>query len=267
MPTTAVLARALDAFDVFLVGRSDDGTLWFSRDDGLPVDDTVVWSDADPAEVTVAQAEAGASIVWRARPTLVEPAHAAAATPPGAEAEADDQPEVDDSTADDDWTPEDAVIGGGEEPEESEDPIEAEVVADEQLRLVEEVEARTDELEARVTELILDSVTEDRFAAMGVEHRGSPLTITASARTALSRVADDAGVLAALRVRLANMGEPPADLTERLSAVVERLDKLEAELADLVERSVEAADLDAVLSEMAGSAEDEATVDETQPPG
>lgn len=204
------LSAALDAFDVYQAGEAPDGTIFFTRDPRVPIDDTVVWIGSDPSTtMTVVEAEARfGEVVWLMEPELVvESAQVAAAAAPTL----DEVPVV--------------------------DPVASEVDETARLALIGEVETRVGQLEAMIADLILDSVADAAFVD------GSPDVVVEvedqQARAAAVGIPESLGDLTGLCARLAAM-EPVEsdDVATRLEAVMERLTALEEQISTLMEDDV-----------------------------
>jgi hypothetical protein len=242
-----MLDTVISAFDLFVVGSVEDsGALILSRDGRTPVDETVVFLATDPeAEMTLTEAESKlGGVTWLIEPEPYD------GNPAGPWAEGDQADGmVDVAAMADEWTPMMAAVA---------DPS-AEALAAEQQAAVQDVEKRVGQLEGMVAEIMLASVADEafgasatdvvvverpmpRFAALGVELAGLGRTV---ARLA---AADE------------TMGE---DLDKRLSKVLERLDKLESTIAELMDDKV--AD-DEMGDEGDESDESGTLVDETLPP-
>jgi hypothetical protein len=140
------------------------------------------------------------------------------------------------------------------------DPSE-EALRDEQEQTVEEAEKRIAQLEGMVAEMMMDAVTDEVFATSSV----SEVVVEDAKVPRFASVTGEFVELSGLMARLAAMGEPEpgTDLEDRLQAVVERLDKLEGTISELMDSKVED---DSLPEEMDDEAEEPGTlVDETKP--
>lgn len=253
MSADDLLESIVDAFDLFVVGTVDKtGELLLSRDARVPDEETVVFLSSDTAnEMTVTEAEdALGSVTWLMEPEPYDPAAASVV-----------ENEVEDAVTvmDDGWDPMMAAItpmvaAAGDPSEEA--------LRDEQETVVAEAEKRIAQLEGMVTEMMMSAVTDEVF-------EGSQSDVVVVDEAKVPRFASVTGgfvELSDLLVRLAAVGEPEAgtDLSTRLQAVVDRLDKLEGTIADLMDQKVK--DDDLPEDKKAEDAPEAGTVvDETKP--
>jgi hypothetical protein len=254
MSDATLLDAALGAFDLFVVGTVDDtGALLLSRDARVPTEETVVFLSGDMEnEMTFVEAEqALGSVTWLMEPEPYDP-QAAAEIENGME-------EAAMSVAGDAWDPMLAAItpmvaAAGDPSEEA--------LRDEQEQTVEEAEKRIAQLEGMVAEMMMNAVTDEVFAT------SSSLAEVVVEDAKVPRFASVTGEfveLSGLMARLAAMGdpEPGTDLEDRLQAVVERLDKLEGTISEMMDSKIED---DALPEQMEEKSEEPGTlVDETKP--
>ena len=233
MAAPIVLREALEAFDVYLAGETDDGTFLYSRDPRTPIDDTVVWVGNKSDELmTVLEAEDRFNeVYWRMEPELVTaPARVAAFGADDAPVDIVKPPEV----------------------------IEDEAVQDERNGLVEEAETRVSELEAMVADLMLGSLTDMAFDVgapdQKVEIEEAKVASLGRARSTLGEVANFCARIAAVQAA------PDEDIDSRLQAVIARLDALEERLAELLGEAFDDEELPADERDSSMN-----TVDETAP--
>lgn len=206
MAAPIVLREALEAFDVYLAGETDDGTFLYSRDPRTPVDDTVVWvGNKSDETMTVLQAEDRFNeVYWRMEPELVAAPKVAALGADGAPVDIVKPPEV----------------------------IEDEAIQDERNGLVEEAETRVGELEAMVADLMLGSLTDMAFDVGAPDQK---VEIEEAKVASLGRARSTLGEVANFCARIASFDAGPnEDIDERLQAVIVRLDALEEKLAELL---------------------------------
>ena len=238
-----LLNAALDAFTTFIVGMVDEtGQVILSRDGRVPDDETVVFlPEAPDTEMTLAEAEGMlGSVTWLLEP---EPYN-----------DGMGMPEVPDATMPDRMMPEmqmpkfgevedDDLDMAPEMPDEPFDPMMAavgdpseEAQAAEQQAAVEEAERRIGQLEGMVAEMMLGDVEDEVFDTSSPD-----VLVLTDKQPRFASVGHDFMHITSLLARIAAIGdpEPGTDLADRLTAVVERLDKLEQTITELIEKKVD----------------------------
>ncbi|MFZ4431586.1 MAG: hypothetical protein ACOYOQ_00165 [Microthrixaceae bacterium] len=247
MSDYGVLDEALAAFTVYKVGESADGTEFQSYDSLTPVDDTVVFPADDPTdEMTVVEAEAKyGTIYWLMEPEALGTAVTAAAggapdLPPVIDpADAGFATPVDPAAPD--AAPQDAALPPqGDLPPADLPPEPNEADRAEQEAVLEDAETRVAQLEGMVTELMLRTVTDDVFLA---DHGADSIVEQNRPKVAalLSTIVSGFGDVTPIAVRLAAMASQSTtdDITERLDQLIERLQKLEETVTELMDKNVE----------------------------
>jgi hypothetical protein len=216
----SMLDAAIAAFDLYVAGETADGRRFLTRDNRTPIDTTMVFPEGDASnEMTVLQAESEfGEILWYMEPPV---AAMTAAVEPGPV----DEP-MDDT----------AVEAPVDEAAEVTEPVQAEPLNEaqqqEMAQVVEEAEKRVAQLEGMVASMMIDDMADEVFQPDGSE------SVVEEARTAaLTSIAYEFGDATGFIARLAAIGEESEltpDFEARLSNLVERLDKLEATVAELM---------------------------------
>lgn len=233
---------AMSAMPVYRVGVRFDGVPVLSHDDDTPEADTEVWfadgwgcpnlNECGPdcpkrtmcgKRVSVLDVEDLTDVSWFATPTEFEAPKVAAVASPEMAAE----------------------------PAEPEGPTEAE--KDEMARAVEAAEERLGQLEALVASVVLAEVVDVAFVDDARQSAVTlPVAAVAEVRDGFARMAEGMALIAALDADLL-----PQDLSDRVDAVMDRLDALEESVASMM--------LDDVSDEQMYERKDSSTfVDETR---
>lgn len=303
MADDSLLAEALDAFDIYVVGETPQGERILSRDGRTPVDDTVVFLESAPdKEMTVTAAEQQMTgIIWMMEPEVAVMTAAANGQQPTPPAPAEPVPARDkpllmsDLIEQSDFTimaetrsrqaHETPAVSPSEQTPEinmpasndmTETPEAEQAAADmgdtpetpavdsaEFGQMLDEAERRLDQIEGLVASMVMDDVRDETFD----QTPGGEQVLPEPKMGSLITVAYQFGDIADFVARTAAMGvaEVTPDMQTRLEALVDRLDKLESTITEMMDEAIEDEELEEEEDEDEAPESEQTVIDETVP--